>query len=387
MVSEFLASGVRRPQPFGSPVLYTRPLLPDLESLQGHLEDVWRAQYLTNGGQKAQELEKRLRALLGAQHLSLHANGTLALALALRAMNLSGEVITTPFTFAATPNSIVLAGLTPVFADIDPDSFNLDPAAVEAAITPETSAILAVHVFGRVCDVEGLQRVADKHGLKLLYDAAHAFGAEIDGRPISSFGDAVMYSLHATKLFHTAEGGALATWDADLHARIERSRNFGFGPDGLVEAAGMNSKMSELNALLGLEVLPLVEEERRKRTNVAAIYRSRLSQAPGVFIPEPQDGVVDSRQYFPIFIREAEFGLSRDALVDAMAEFNVIARRYFYPLCSEFPAYAANAAGSHLPVARHVVQEVMCLPYFGGLSDDDAQRICDIILFIHQGGR
>jgi dTDP-4-amino-4,6-dideoxygalactose transaminase len=379
IVSRAIAS---RPQSFDQPLLHAQPLLPDLGSFARRLERVWGARTLTNGGPQLQELETRLAETLEASRLLLCANGTIALMLALKALDLEGEVVTTPFTFAATPHSITWAGLTPVFADIDPSSFNLDPSAVEAAITPNTSAILAVHVFGNVCNVAALQDIASRHGLRLVYDAAHAFGARIAGMPVSQFGDAVVFSLHATKLFHSAEGGAVVARDEGVLDRIGALRNFGIQGHQSTHA-GLNGKMSEIHAAMGLEVLALISDERAARKRVAEIYRSRLGAVPGVSLPPRAIEDTDSYQYFPVLIHSSEFGLSRNELLEKLLEFNVHARRYFYPLCSEFPTYRhlPSSRPRGLPVATRVVENVMCLPYYGSLADENAHRLCDVIAY------
>lgn len=377
------------PVPFDEPVYVTRPLLPPLSSMMSRLEEVWATQQLTNIGAQHDRLEAALRQHLGVSELSLFTNGTVALITAIRALGLSGEVLTTPFTFPATPHALSWSGITPVFCDIDPVTLNVDPDAVERAITSRTSGILAVHVYGNPCDVEGLQRVADRHGLKIIYDAAHAFGVRVDGRGIGSFGDATMFSFHATKLFHTAEGGALASADPALKAKIEDLRNFGIhGPD-VVEAVGLNGKMTELQAALGLCVLEGVGEELARRRRLLARYRERFAGIEGVSWVHGLNGADSSCQYCVIRVDEAVFGCSRDALHRDLRGYNVFARKYFSPLCAEYDCYRnlPSAAPGNLPVATRAVHEVLCVPLYGGLTESDVDRICDMVVAVRDSVR
>jgi dTDP-4-amino-4,6-dideoxygalactose transaminase len=374
------------PAPFDEPIYVTRPLLPPLPDVMARLAEVWAAQQLTNIGAQHERLEGALRAHLGVHELSLFTNGTVALITAIRALGLTGEVLTTPFTFPATPHSLSWSGITPVFCDIEPVTLNIDPAAVERAIGPRTTGILAVHVYGNPCDVEALQRIADRHRLRLIYDAAHAFGARVNGRPIATFGDATMFSFHATKLFHTAEGGALACADAALKARIDDLRNFGIhGPDA-VEAIGLNGKMTELQAVLGLCVLEQLGEELAKRRRLLACYRDRIAQIEGLSWLHGSNGDYSSCQYAVVRVDEAAFGCSRDVLHAALREFNVFTRRYFFPLCAHYDCYRhlPSAAPANLPVATRVAQEVLCVPLYGRLSDADVERICDMIVAVQE---
>jgi dTDP-4-amino-4,6-dideoxygalactose transaminase len=368
--------------PFPEPIHVTRPLLPPLSDVTRRLADIWSAQWLTNGGAQHVELESALRAYLGVAELSLFNNGTIALLAALRALDLAGDVITTPFTFPATPHALTWQGLTPVFADIDPTSLTLDPNAVERAITPRTSAILAVHVYGVPCNVDALQDIADRRGLRVIYDAAHAFGTRIHGTGIGCFGDATMFSFHATKLFHTAEGGALAVKDADVRVRVERLKNFGIADQEHVELAGINGKMTELQAAVGLAVLDCVPLELQRRRAVLDLYRARLTDAPGLsFLPEISPAE-NSFQYCAVRIDERLFGRSRDSVQHELKKFNVFARKYFFPLCSDYPCYhnlpSAHPAG--LPIARRAASEVLCLPFYGVLPLDAVSSICDIVM-------
>jgi dTDP-4-amino-4,6-dideoxygalactose transaminase len=367
-------------QAFRDPIYVTRPLLPPLDAVRRLLGDVWDAQWLTNAGVKHQELEEALRRHLGVDQLSLFNNGTIGLMTTLRALELSGDVITTPFTFPATPHALSLTGLTPVFCDIDPVSMTLDPGAVEMAITPTTSAILAVHVYGIPCDVAGLQSVADRHGLRVVYDAAHAFGASVGGRGIGTFGDASMFSFHATKLFHTAEGGAVTCADPALRARIDRLKNFGIVDQEHVDDVGLNGKMNELQAVMGLAVLECVAAEIDRRLAVVDVYRRRLDGVPGLTLAPCVPGAA-SVQYFVVRINAQEFRRSRDQVHEALKAHNVFTRKYFYPLCTDYSCYRdLPSSGRPMPAARAAVSEVLCLPIYGTLPLADVETICDLLL-------
>ena len=374
------------PVPFEQPVYVTRPLLPPLASLSARLEEVWATGWLTNQGQQHQRLEEAVRAYLGVEELSLLTNGTIALVTAIRALGLTGEVLTTPFTFPATPHALNFSGITPVFCDIDPLTLNVDPAALARGVTSRTTGILAVHVYGRPCDVAGLQEVADRHGLRIIYDAAHAFGARLRGRGIGTFGDATMFSFHATKLFHTAEGGAVACASRALKARIDDLRNFGIhGPDA-VEAIGINGKMNELQAALGLCVLDCLDDELTRRRRLIARYRERCVGIEGLTFLQQGDDATASCQYAVVRVHEASFGCSRDALHTGLRAFNVLTRKYFHPLCSEYECYRSlpSSTPGNLAVATQVAREVLCLPIHGGLSDVDVDRICDMVAFVRE---
>jgi dTDP-4-amino-4,6-dideoxygalactose transaminase len=368
-------------QAFRDPIYVTRPLLPPLDAYRQRLAAVWDSQWLTNAGPQHDALEEALRRHLGVDQCSLFNNGTIALLTVLRALELTGEVITTPFTFPATPHALTLTGLSPVFCDIDPTRMTLDPAGVERAITPRTSAILAVHVYGIPCDVAGLQAVAARHGLRVIYDAAHAFGATLDGRGIGTFGDATMFSFHATKLFHTAEGGAIACADPALRRRVDRLKNFGIVDQEHVEVAGLNGKMNELQAAMGLAVLDCLAGEIASRRVILETYRRRLSGVRGVTLMPSVAGAESSCQYCVVRINEREFGSSRDAVHDALKEHNVFTRKYFFPLCSDYECYRElPSSRSALPVARTVVNEVLCLPIYGALPVAAVDTICDLLL-------
>jgi dTDP-4-amino-4,6-dideoxygalactose transaminase len=380
---------VGAPVPFDAPVYVTRPLLPSLSSLAGHLEEIWTTQQLTNIGAQHERLEAALRAHLGVRQLSLFTNGTVALITAIRALGLDGEVLTTPFTFPATPHALSWSGITPVFCDVDPVTLNLDPAGIDRAVTDRTSAILAVHVYGNPCDVVGLQRAADRHRLKIIYDAAHAFGTRVRDAGIGTFGDVSMFSFHATKLFHTAEGGALACSDPSLKARIDDLRNFGIhGPD-TVKAIGLNGKMSELHAALGLCVLEGIAGELAQRRRLLERYRARFALVDGVQCLQAVSGAENSGQYSVIRVDEDAFGCSRDVLHVELRAYNVFTRKYFYPLCADYDCYRRlpSASAANLPVATRAVREVLCLPLYGGLTESDVDRICDMVVAVREGVR
>ena len=370
--------------PFNKPIYVTRPYLPDLSEYVRQLEDVWSERWLTNNGPQQILLEGKLCGYMSVRHLSLFNNGTMALLTACRVLELSGEVITTPFTFPATIHVLALSNLKPVFCDIDPVTMNIDPEKIEELITPETSAILAVHVFGRPCDLTQIKEIADRNGLKVIYDAAHAFGVEVDGTGIGNFGDASMFSFHATKTFHTAEGGALTFKDEALKTRADLFRNFGIKNEEEVVMPGLNCKMNELQAALGLVNLRYLGEERNKRRRLVEIYRERLRDIPGITISHDLEGVKTNYQYFVIRIDEDVFGSSRDHLYDRFKEYNVFTRKYFYPLCSGYQFYSGlpSAAAEDLPVAGKVAEEVLSLPLYGQLKEDDVRKICDILLDI-----
>jgi dTDP-4-amino-4,6-dideoxygalactose transaminase len=370
-----------RIEAFAEPLYVSRPLLPDLARFTAGLEEVWDSQWLTNIGPQHRRLEETLREYLKVPHLSLFNNGTIAMIVACQSLRLSGEVITTPFTFPATPHVLSWNNIRPIFCDIDPVTMNIDPDRIESLITPRTTAILAVHVFGTPCEVVKLQEIADRYGLKLVYDAAHAFGVEVDGRGIGSYGDVSMFSFHATKLFHTAEGGALSFNHESHKLRVDLLKNFGIKNENEVVMPGINGKMNELQALMGLCVLSKVEEERAQRQALYDTYVAGLADIEGVSFVRTPPGIRHSLQYFVIRIDERAFGRSRDEVHERFKEYNVITRKYFYPLCSDYSCYRhlPSAAPDQLPVAQKVVSEVLCLPFYGGLRCEDVESICAIL--------
>lgn len=376
-------TSVVAPRPFGQPVYVTRPLLPDLQIYTAALQGIWQRQWLTNKGQLHDRLERALCHHLRVPHLSLVNSGTSGLMLAFRALELSGEAVTTPLTSPATVSALTWCGLTPVFADIDPLELTLDPDAVERAITPRTRAIVGVHIYGIPCRIDQLRAIAERYKLRVIYDAAHAFGTEIDGEPVIKSGDATILSFHATKLFNTAEGGAVVTQDRDLKQRIDLLKNLGIEDEITVNVPGINARMNELEAALGLANLDLVEPERCARDEIAQIYSERLAGLAGVSCVAMPTGVRNSQLYSVIRVTDAS-PVSRDDLYEHLKPFNVFARRYFYPLCSNFSFCRdlPSADSRNLPVANRVAQEVLCLPLYSELGAAGAHRICDIIEYI-----
>jgi len=367
--------------PFKEPIYVTRPLLPSIKDYKKRIEDIWESQWITNNGQQHQELENKLQDYLKVDNLSLINNGTIALQIALKSLDLKGEVITTPFTFAATPHSISWNCLKPVFCDIDPETLNIDPDKIEDLITDKTSAILAVHVFGTPCDVDKIQKIADKYGLKVIYDGAHAFGTEINGTAIGNFGDITMYSFHATKLFNTIEGGALACNDKKLKEKIDLFKNFGIKNENEVVTIGTNGKMNEFQAAMGLEVLKEVDDERKKREEIKQVYYNKLKDIEGINFIHDINNVKNSYQYLVIRINKDKFGFSRDELYEKLKEYNVYTRKYFYPLCSNYDCYNGfnSATKENLPVANKVVNETLSLPFYGDLGKEKTIKICNFI--------
>lgn len=366
---------------FDEPIYVTRPVLPPLEAFHSRLAEIWSSAWLTNAGAQHERLGGAIRGYLGVPEVSLFNNGTIALLAALRALGMRGEVITTPFTFPATPHAITWSGGTPVFCDIDPVRLTIDPARIEALITPKTTGILAVHVYGIPCDVVALQTIADRHGLKLVYDAAHAFGTRIDGVGIGNFGDASMFSFHATKLFHSAEGGALTCRSSAIREAFDHLKNFGILNQEQVVEVGINGKMSELQAALGLAVLDCVPDELRRRQAIIARYRERLDGIPGLTLVSEPAGVESSCQYFVVRIDRETFGCSRDSVFQHLKQYNVLTRKYFYPLCSDYDCYRnlPSSPSALLPVATEVVRQVLCLPLYGTLPLPAVDAICDMI--------
>lgn len=372
---------------FPEPIYVTRPLLPNLGDFTEKLAEVWNAKLLTNDGPQHKMLENKLSGYLKAPHLSLFNNGTIALIVACQSLRLSGEVITTPFTFPATPHVLSWNNIRPVFCDIDPETMNIDSSRIESMITPQTTAILGVHVFGTPCDVFGIQEIANRYGLRVVYDAAHAFGVEIEGRGIGTFGDVSMFSFHATKLFHTAEGGALTYNNLNQKQRVDLLKNFGIKNQEEVMMPGINGKMNELQAALGLVMLDYLEEERSKRKEILKLYHELLRNIEGItFYDSNRPNLEQSYQYFVIRINTAKFGMSRNQLFDELKKYNVFTRKYFHPLCSEYACYRhiPSANPANLPVANRVASEVLALPYYGALSNHTVEEICAIIRFIQQ---
>jgi len=361
-------------------IYVTQPLLPPLEEFIPYLEKIWESKWLTNSGPFHQELEKKLADHLGVDHLSLFANGTLALVTALQALRITDEVITTPFSFVATAHSLLWNGTKPVFVDIHPDTFNLDPEKIEAAITPHTTAIMPVHVYGRPCNVEKIQKIADIYGLKVIYDAAHAFGVKFKGESLLKHGDLSTMSFHATKIFNTFEGGAIVCPDAKTKNRIDDLKNFGFHDEVTVVAPGINAKMNEVQAAFGLLQLEHIDKAINRRREIDTQYREQLSSVTGISCPPLPADTIYNYAYFPILI-EKEYSLSRDELNDKLRQHGIFPRRYFYPLISEFPMYRGlpSAAPSNLPIANKIADQVLCLPIYPALENEFITKIISII--------
>ena len=361
-------------------ITVTSPLLPSLDDFIPMLKDIWDRKWLTNNGHYHKELEKALAEYLGVKYISLFTNGTLPLITALQAMRITGEVITTPYSFVATTHSIWWNGLKPVFVDVDEKTGNIDPEKIEAAITPHTTAIMPVHVYGTPCNTKRIQEIADVYGLKVIYDAAHAFGVKVNGESILNAGDMSTLSFHATKVYNTVEGGALVCHDEATKKRIDYLKNFGFAGETTVVAPGINSKMDEIRAAYGLLNLKQVDDAIARRKATAERYKAALKNVAGIRMLEDVEGVHHNYAYFPIFISE-EYGLSRDALYEKLKEHNVYGRRYFYPLISTFSAYKGleSARPENLPVAHKLADQVLCLPMFAGLTDEDIDRTIKVI--------
>ncbi len=362
------------------PIYVTQPYLPPLEEFIPYLEKIWANKILTNGGPFHQQLEQALCDYLGVKHLALFTNGTIPLVTALQALRISGEVITTPYSFVATAHSLLWNGIKPVFVDIDPRTLNLDPAKIEAAITPQTTAIMPVHCYGNPCDVEAIQKIADNYNLKVIYDAAHAFGVQDTGGSVLRHGDLSVLSFHATKVFNTFEGGAIICPDAKTKQRIDHLKNFGIVGETTVVAPGINGKMSEINAAFGMLQLQRINEALAKRQSVDAAYREALKDVAGISCLPRYAGTVANYSYFPILV-EADYPLSRDELYQKLRDNNIYARRYFYPLITDFPMYRGMLSAYHtnLPIATAAAQKVLCLPIYPALTLQDQQHIFDIV--------
>lgn len=359
-------------------ILVTSPLLPDLEDFNKFLEQIWESKWITNNGSFHQQLEKALAEYLGVEYISVFTNGTLPLITALQALGLTkGEVITTPYSFVATTHSIWWNQLTPVFVDVEPSTGNIDPAKIETAITPNTVAIMPVHVYGQPCDNECIDAIAKKHNLKVIYDAAHAFGVRKDGQSVLEWGDISTLSFHATKVYGTIEGGALVCHSAEMKHQIDNLKNFGFRGEVTVEAPGINGKMDEVRAAFGLLNLQQVDAAIARRREVAKLYREAIDQIEGLSYLAEQLGIRYNYGYFPIFVDAAKYGMSRDALYAKMQEQNIYGRRYFYPLISTFMPYNTypSSAAENLPVATKMADEVLCLPMHHALSNKDVERV------------
>lgn len=362
-------------------ITVTSPLLPDLSEFHEMLKEIWESKWITNNGSFHRQLEAELAKYLKVPYVSLFTNGTLPLITALQALRITGEVITTPYSFVATTHSLWWNGIKPVFIDIDPATGNIDPDKIEAAITPKTTAIMPVHVYGKPCDTERIQAIADKYGLKVIYDAAHAFGVEVNGESILNAGDMSTLSFHATKVYNTVEGGALIMHDEKTKKRIDYLKNFGFAGETEVVAPGINSKMDEIRAAYGLLNLKQMDASIEARHQVAIHYREALRPVEGITFMDDMPGVKHNYSYFPIFVDAERYGMTRDELYFKMKEQNILGRRYFYPLISEFSTYRGlpSANPENLPNAHKMADSVICLPMHHELSKEDIIRILNCI--------
>jgi dTDP-4-amino-4,6-dideoxygalactose transaminase len=372
-------------KPFEKPIYVTRPFLPPLEEFRQGLEEIWGNRWLTNNGPILQRFTQGMNNFFETDNVCLFNNGTLALQIALQGMELSGEVVTTPFTFVATTHALFWNKIRPVFVDIEPDYYTIDPEKVEAAITPWTTAILAVHVYGHPCKLNALADIARRHKLRLIYDAAHAFGVKVNNKSIAHFGDLSMFSFHSTKLFHSIEGGMLIFKEAGLKNKFDYLKNFGFKNEVEVVMPGTNAKMNEMQALMGIQVLKYLDEIIRKRAKITELYRTRLKEVPGIrLVPALSSDIKFNYAYLPVEVDEKEFGMSRDALYEKLKEWNVHTRRYFYPLICDYPCYRSISVNGSLTVARRVADCILTLPIYDGLELSDVETICEIILHLHR---
>ena len=363
-------------------ITVTSPLLPDLDEFNAMLKEIWASKWITNNGSFHKQLEKELAAYLKVPYISLFTNGTLPLITALQGLRITGEVITTPYSFVATTHSLWWNGIKPVFVDIDPATGNIDPDRIEAAITPKTTAIMPVHVYGKPCNTKRIKEIADTYGLKVIYDAAHAFGVEVDGESILNAGDMATLSFHATKVYNTVEGGALVMHDAETKKRIDYLKNFGFANEVTVVGPGINSKMDEVRPAYGLLTLLQVDASIEARHKVAIKYREALRPVEGITFFDDMPGVKHNYSYFPIFVDAEKYGMTRDELYFKMKEHSVLGRRYFYPLISEFSTYRGleSARPENLPNAHRMAETVICLPMHHALSDEDVERVINCII-------
>ena len=361
-------------------ILVTRSSMPPMEEYIDEIKELWDSHWLTNMGAKHRQLETELKEYLGVEGVSLFTNGHMALELAIQAMNLSGEVITTPFTFASTTHAIVRNGLTPVFCDVDPEDFTIDVNQLESMITDRTSAIIPVHVYGSICNVEEIERIAKKYGLKVIYDAAHTFGVKYKGKGIGAYGDASMFSFHATKVYNSIEGGAITFHNEEFGEQLQRLKNFGIRSEEVIDSIGANAKMNEFQAAMGLCNLRHVEEEIEKRRKVYEKYVELLSNVEGIQLLKQQEDVQPNYAYFPVVFHEKEFGASRNEVCEALKQEEIYARKYFYPLTNEFDCFHGKYDVNDTPVALHISKRVLTLPMYADLSIEDVERICNVIL-------
>jgi dTDP-4-amino-4,6-dideoxygalactose transaminase len=363
------------------PIFVTQPTLPPLEEFNEYLKEIWASKWLTNNGRFHQEFEKALCEYLGVKYISVFSNGTLALITALQALRITGEVITTPFSFVATTHALWWNGIKPIFVDIEPETFTINPEKIEAAITPQTTGILPVHVYGNPCKIDKIKKIADTYGLKVIYDAAHCFGEKINGNSIFSFGDLSVLSFHATKVFTSIEGGAIVCHDENTKKRIDYLKNFGFADEVTVVAPGINAKMNEFQAAFGLLQLKYIDEYIEKRKQLVEVYRNQLENKKGIHLLNDIDDIRHNYSYFPILIDTNNFGITRDEVYLKLKEKNIYTRRYFYPLISDFPTYKGLLSSSpdNLPIANKIAKEVLCLPIYPDLNKKSVNNICKIL--------
>jgi dTDP-4-amino-4,6-dideoxygalactose transaminase len=363
-------------------IYVTQPALPPFDDFVESLRQIWDKRILTNNGPLHQQLERELAEYLGVKYVSLFANGTLALVTALQALRISGEVITTPYSFVASTHSLWWNNIKPVFADIDPVTCNLDPEKIEAAITPQTTAILPVHVYGNPCDVHRIQEIADNYRLKVVYDACHTFGVTVNNEPVLNFGDLSVMSFHATKVYNTFEGGAIISHDEKTKRHIDDLKNFGFRGETTVIAPGINAKMSEVQAAMGLLQLKHIDRNIEKRRQITILYRELLANIPGIRFMDDMPGVKHCYPYFPVFVDEALYSMSRDELYEKLKTSNILGRRYFYPLISQFPTYRGleSALPGKLPVAEAITEKVICLPLYPDLEPEMVDAIANLLM-------
>lgn len=360
-----------------SPIPVVRPSLPQLNEYVDEIKEIWNSRSLTNVGPKHLELEKELMNYLNVNNITLFVNGHLALEAAIKALNLTGEVITTNFTFISTTHAIVRNGLEPVFCDINPEDYTIDTNKLERLITEKTTAILPVHVYGTICKVNEIEKIAKKHGLKVIYDAAHAFGITVNGVSVAEFGDASMFSFHATKVFNTIEGGAVICHDEEHRKALINLKNFGIQDEETVTSVGGNAKMNEFQAAMGLCNLKHIEEEIQKRKKVVERYRNNLSDVKGIKLLNPQQGIKSNYAYFPILFDG--FSLTRNQMYQELKKYDIYARKYFYPLTSSFECYRNRFTAIDTPVAEYIAERILTLPLYADLAIEDVDKICEII--------
>jgi dTDP-4-amino-4,6-dideoxygalactose transaminase len=363
-------------------IYVTQPSLPPFDDYVESLRQIWDNRILTNNGPMHKQLEKELAEHLCVKHVSLFANGTVALVTALQALKITGEVITTPYSFVASTHSLWWNNISPVFVDIEPDYCNLDPDKIEAAITPQTTAILPVHVYGNPCNVGRIKEIADTYGLKVIYDACHTFGVTINNVPVLNFGDLSVMSFHATKVYNTFEGGAIVCHDENMKKRIDFLKNFGYAGETTVVAPGINAKMSEVQAAMGLLQLKHIDQNIEKRRQISLRYRELLANVPGIRFIDDIPGVKHCYPYFPVFIDETQYGTSRDFLYEKLKTHNIFGRRYFYPLISQFPTYRGleSALPGKMPVAEKITEKVICLPLYPDLEPEMIDTIANLLM-------